>query len=118
MKRIRPGVTANQILADARKEMQGVWKSTDFPKDIYRKAAAEALDHRGHLSHPVGLTVHDVGDYWKAPLVEGMVFSVDPMLRVPAEQLFVRMEDVVAVTKDGVENFTEFMPPDSTISKP
>ena len=32
------------------------------------------------------------------------------MLWVPEEKLYIRMEDVVAVTKDGVENFTDFLP--------
>lgn len=110
LKRIRPGVSADEILNAARKEMQSVWEATDFHKDVYRNAAEEALSYRGHLSHPVGMTVHDVGNYKRSPLVPGMVFSIDPMLRVPEEKLFVRMEDVVAVTDDGVENFTDFLP--------
>ena len=32
------------------------------------------------------------------------------MLWVHEEKLYVRMEDVVAVTETGVENFTDFMP--------
>jgi Xaa-Pro aminopeptidase len=39
-----------------------------------------------------------------------VVFSVDPMLWVHEERLYVRMEDVVVVTEMGVENFTDFMP--------
>jgi Xaa-Pro aminopeptidase len=110
LKRIRPGVTADQILDGAKGEMQTVWESTEFHKDVYRKAAEKALSFRGHLSHPVGMTVHDVGNYHDSPLAVGTVFSIDPMLWVPEEELYVRMEDVVAVTKDGVENFTEFLP--------
>ena len=110
LKRIRPGVTADQILEGARGEMRAVWDSTEFHKGVYKNAAEKALSFRGHLSHPVGMTVHDVGDYGRAPLAVGTVFSVDPMLWVPEEKLYVRMEDVVAVTKDGVENFTEFLP--------
>jgi Xaa-Pro aminopeptidase len=40
----------------------------------------------------------------------GTVFSVDPTLRVPDENLYLRYEDVVLVTDSGVENFTEFLP--------
>ncbi len=90
--------------------MRVVWESTEFYKDVYRNAAEKALSFRGHLSHPVGMTVHDVGNYKRAPLVPGIVFSIDPMLWVPEEKLYIRMEDVVAVTKDGVENFTDFLP--------
>jgi len=54
--------------------------------------------------------VHDVGDYRKAPLVAGQVIAIDPMLWVHEERLYMRMEDVVVVTAEGVENFTASMP--------
>jgi Xaa-Pro aminopeptidase len=110
LKRIRPGITPDQVLDGARQEMEPIWKSLTFSKEIYRKAAFEALSFRGHLSHPVGMTVHDVGGYFKSPFAPGLVFSVDPMLWVPEEKLYVRMEDVVVVTETGVENFTDFLP--------
>ncbi|HXV60592.1 MAG TPA: Xaa-Pro peptidase family protein [Vicinamibacteria bacterium] len=110
MKRIRPGVTADAILDGAAEEMKGVLDSIDFASEAHEQAAREALAFRGHLSHPVGLAVHDVGSYRSRPLVPGVVFSVDPMLWVHEERLYVRMEDTVVVTEDGVENFTDFMP--------
>jgi Xaa-Pro aminopeptidase len=110
MSLIRPGQTADQILDDAAARMEGVLRRTSFANDAHRHAAKEALSFRGHLSHPVGLAVHDVGDYRLQPLVPGIVLSVDPMLWVHDEKLYVRMEDVVAVTETGVENFTDFMP--------
>lgn len=110
MMRIRPGVTADRILDEAAEEMATVLEGVDFEKPSYERAAREALSFRGHLSHPVGLAVHDVGDYRSKPLVPGVVFSVDPMLWVHEERLYVRMEDTVVVTETGVENFTDFMP--------
>lgn len=107
---IRPGVTAEQIQLEARKKMEPVWRETSFSKEIYREGARKALDFRGHLSHPVGLSVHDVGHYRQWPLEPGVVIALDPMLWVPEENLYVRMEDTVVVTGDGVENFTDFMP--------
>ncbi len=108
--RIRPGVTSDQVLDGASKEMQSYLQQATFSTPAYRKAAEEALVFRGHLSHPVGLAVHDVSEYRSRPLEPGVVFSVDPMLWVREERLYVRMEDVVVVTEDGVENFTDFMP--------
>lgn len=110
LKRIRPGVTPDQVLASASEEMAQFLKTLSFSKEIYRKGAEEALRFRGHLSHPVGMTVHDVGSYQRKEFVEGLVFSIDPMLWIPEEQLYVRMEDVVAVTANGVVNFTDFLP--------
>lgn len=110
LKRIKPGVTPQKVLEGARTEMEQVLKSTKFSKEYYRKAAEGMFTFRGHLSHPVGLTVHDVGNYWKGPYQSGQVFSVDPMLRVPEENLYIRMEDVVVVTETGVELFTDFLP--------
>ena len=110
LKRIKPGVTPQKVLEGARTEMEQVLKSTNFSKEYYRKAAEGMFTFRGHLSHPVGLTVHDVGNYWKGPYQSGQVFSVDPMLRVPEENLYIRMEDVVVVTETGVELFTDFLP--------
>ena len=110
MARIRPDVTADQIMDEAAEAMKPVLDSMSFSTPAYEKACREALAFRGHLSHPVGLAVHDVGNYRTQPLVPRIVFSVDPMLWVHEERLYVRMEDVVVVTEDGVENFTDFMP--------
>ena len=111
MKQIRPGVTSAQILEQAKQAMEPVFARWKFSKPIYEKAARE-LVHRGGgvLSHPVGLTVHDDGAYNRGPLRPGHVFSIDPQLRVPEENLYIRYEDVIAVTENGMENFTDFLP--------
>lgn len=108
--RIKPGVTANAVHEEARQEMKAYLDTLRFSKSHYRAAAEKALDFTGHLSHPVGMTVHDVGVYRNKPFVPGQVFAVDPMLWVPEEELYIRMEDVVVVTETGVENFTDFLP--------
>ena len=110
LKRIRPGAMPKKILDEAAAEMAEYLKTLTFSKPEYRQGAEGALKFRGHLSHPVGMAVHDVGTYMNEPLRAGTVFSIDPMLWIPEEKLYVRMEDVVAVTETGVENFTEFMP--------
>jgi Xaa-Pro aminopeptidase len=110
--RIRAGVTADEVLAGARVEMQEVFESTAWSEPEFERAAREALDFRGHLSHPVGMAVHDVGRYRDRPFEPGLVFSVDPMLWVPERLLYVRCEDTIAVTADGHENLTGFVPLD------
>ena len=55
------------------------------------------------------MAVHDVGSY-REGLKPGQVFSVDPQLRVPEENLYLRYEDTIVVTETGYENFTHFLP--------
>ncbi len=110
LRHIRPGVTPDQVMSEAASDMRPVFEKIDFSKDIYRAAAENAFDFKGHLSHPVGMSVHDVGNYRNRKLVPGMVFSIDPMIWVPEETLYIRMEDVVVVTDSGVENLSDNLP--------
>jgi Xaa-Pro aminopeptidase len=110
MSRIRPGVTTQQVMADARQAMEPVFARTKFSKEIYERAARRLVENGGGVfSHTVGMAVHDVGNY-RGPLKPGQVFSIDPQLRVPEENLYLRYEDTVVVTETGVENFTAFLP--------
>lgn len=109
LQRIKPGVLPEEVLDGAAEEMQAYLKNATFERPAHRAAAEAALKFRGHLSHPVGMAVHDVGPYRPGPFKPGHVFSVDPMLWVHEERLYVRMEDVVVVTETGVENFTSFL---------
>jgi Xaa-Pro aminopeptidase len=106
LRRIRPGATADQVLGEAAAEMAKVIGRTRFSKPIYKSAAQRTLEFKGHLSHAVGMAVHDVGDYRSGPLRPGVVFAVDPQMWVPEEKRYIRVEDTVAVTEDGIETLT------------
>lgn len=108
--RIRPGVTPESVLEGAADAMRRSVEQTSFSKPIYQEACERALAFTGHLSHPVGMAVHDVGEYTGRPFEPGLVFSVDPMIWVPEERLYIRVEDTVAITEDGLENLTGFVP--------
>jgi len=110
LRRLRPGAMARDVLTEAAAHMDGVLRRTRFSRPIYAEAARRMLAFAGHLSHPVGMAVHDPGDYRPRPLVPGIVLAVDPQMWVPEERLYVRVEDTVAVTADGVEVLTAGAP--------
>jgi Xaa-Pro aminopeptidase len=109
LSRIRPGTTPAEIQRQARQLLEP--RLAGFSKPAYRQAARKLLDTGGGVfSHTVGMAVHDVGAYRDGPLKPGHVFSVDPQMWVPEENLYLRYEDTVVVTDSGVENFTDFLP--------
>ena len=61
------------------------------------------------VSHHLGLDVHDPGDR-NRPLEAGMVVTVEPGIYIPEENLGVRIEDDVLVTKDGYRLLTARLP--------
>ena len=51
-------------------------------------------------SHFLGLDVHDVGES-NPVLEEGMVFTIEPGIYIPAENIGIRLENDVLIGKDG-----------------
>jgi Xaa-Pro aminopeptidase len=81
-----------------------------FERPAHRKAVEEGIKFRGHFQHPVGMAVHDVGLVHHIPLQPGMIFTIDPMIWIPEEKLYIRIEDVVVITETGAENLSAFVP--------
>jgi len=107
---IRPGVTSDEVLDRAAADMQQYLKGKTFATPAHQKAVEEGVKFRGHFQHPVGMAVHDVGRVRGVPLKEGMVFTIDPMIWIPEERLYIRIEDMALVTATGVENLSAFVP--------
>jgi Xaa-Pro aminopeptidase len=115
---IRPG-DVNDIMSAAADRMDEIVGSWQFTKPIYRKAAegfVSAYRERAgrrpaSLGHGVGMAVHDVGVH-DGSLRPGMVFTIEPQFRVPEEQIYIRLEDVILITEDGAENLSDFVPMD------
>jgi len=59
----------------------------------------------------VGMATHDVGDHSKM-LLPGMVFTIEPALRVPEENIYIRLEDLIVITEKGAEIVSDFVPMD------
>ena len=67
-------------------------------KDLHGEPLGKYFIHG--LGHPVGLNVHDSTDY-NAPLGPGQVFTIEPGIYIPEENLGVRIEDDYYVDADG-----------------
>ena len=51
-------------------------------------------------SHFIGLDTHDVG-LWHQPIQAGMVFTCEPGIYIPEENLGIRLEDDLVVQEKG-----------------
>lgn len=60
-------------------------------------------------SHFIGLDVHDVG-HWDKPIAPGMVFTVEPGIYIPDEDLGIRLENDIVITEDGFIDLMKNIP--------
>lgn len=109
-KYLKPGVHSDEVLDQAAADMKKYLEGKEFANAAHLKAVQKGLEFRGHFQHPVGMAVHDVGQVKKVPLQPGMVFTIDPMIWIPEEQLYIRIEDIVVITETGAENMSAFVP--------
>ena len=116
---IRPGATAASIMREATADMKRSLARTKFSKPIYEAGAREFVESYeksaaapcAALGHWVGMATHDVGRDC-GPLRPGMVFTIEPALRVPEEKLYVRLEDMIIIGERKAEILTTFVPMD------
>lgn len=115
LKHIRAGATAGTIKSEAVADMDRILAETQFSKPAYTAAAREFVESYrkspGRLGHWVGMATHDVGSD-DGPLRAGMVFTIEPALRVPEESIYIRLEDVIFITDTGAEIVTSSLPMD------
>ena len=114
---IGPGLTASEVIARAASDMDAILERSTFSKPEYRRAAENFVEgYRSRadrtyasLGHWVGMATHDVGRH-EGPLRPGMVFTIEPALRVPEEEIYIRLEDLIIITEDGKEVVSDFVP--------
>jgi len=111
---IRPHVSVKQIKQEAVSKMRQALASAKFSKSIYQKAAEAFITEyesspRPSLGHWVGMSTHDVGGEVDE-LRPGMVFTIEPALKVPEEKIYVRLEDMILVTESRAEVLSDFVP--------
>ncbi|MCL5875484.1 MAG: Xaa-Pro aminopeptidase [Candidatus Dependentiae bacterium] len=94
----------------------GYWLSNkEQPEKSLHHLAKKFLDDHGcghyfvhGIGHFLGLDVHDVGNY-KEPLQEGDVFTIEPGIYIPEENIGIRIEDNYWVAKDSVICLSEHL---------
>lgn len=109
---LRPDVMPAEILREAAQKMEPYLQRQPFSKPIYAEAVKRMIASDKALTHQVGLSVHDGASCTDKinPFKPGLVFALDPQMWVPEEELYVRVEDTVVITDQGVESFTSLAP--------
>ncbi len=100
---IKPGVPLSDLTKTARAYID------THGKDLKGEPLGKYFTHG--VSHHVGLDVHDATDFTQ-PLAEGNVITVEPGIYIPDENIGIRIEDMVEVTKDGAKLMTGALPRD------
>jgi Xaa-Pro aminopeptidase len=67
------------------------------------------LDTASSFGHDVGMEVHDV-TVPAETLVPGRLFTIEPAISIPEDNLAIRLEDVILVTETGYENLSATVP--------
>jgi len=91
---IKPGVLFGDLGKIAREYIN------THGKDLHGEPLGKYFTHG--IGHHVGLDVHDATDS-SQPLAEGNVITVEPGIYIPEENIGIRIEDMVLVTKDGAK---------------
>jgi Xaa-Pro aminopeptidase len=111
---LRPGVIIKDYQEDVGKLMEaelldlGLITKEDIAKQDPEKPAYKKYFMHG-TSHHLGLDVHDVGATYR-PVEEGMVYTIEPGIYIPDENLGIRLEDDILIGKDGNTNLMGNIP--------
>lgn len=101
----------------ASKAKPGMWLSNkEKPEQSLQHIAQKFFESKGYgnnfihgIGHFLGIDVHDVGNV-NEPLRDGDVFTIEPGLYIPEENLGIRIEDDYWVIKDGVICLSDSLP--------
>jgi Xaa-Pro aminopeptidase len=104
---LRPGVTIRENEQKVQTFMGEKLRELGLIKTIDTENVRRYFTHA--TSHYLGLDAHDAGDY-DARLVPGVVLTVEPGIYLPQEQLGIRIEDDVLVTKNGITILSKHLP--------
>ena len=97
--KIKEGITASEV----HKTVENYINTSKF-KDRFIHSTG----------HSLGINVHDGGFRLSSNseliLKENMVFTIEPALRVPEENIYIRCEDLIIIHDDRAEIASDFLP--------
>jgi Xaa-Pro aminopeptidase len=116
MESIRPKAAPRDIIREAATKMDRIIQAWSFSSPKHKEAAERFVaqlraSQRNSLGHFVGMEVHDVSMPIDT-LEPGMIFTIEPALTVPEDNVYVRLEDVILITPTGYENLSALAPMD------
>ncbi|MGK2863534.1 MAG: aminopeptidase P family protein [Chitinophagaceae bacterium] len=86
----------------------GLLKKTDIKNEDPDNRAYRKYLYHG-ISHHLGIDVHDLGSRTE-PIKEGMLFTVEPGIYIEEEQMGIRIENNVWITKTGNKDLMKNIP--------
>jgi len=86
----------------------GLLKKSDVKNEDPENRAYRKYLYHG-ISHHLGIDVHDLGTRTE-PIKAGMVFTVEPGIYIEQEQMGVRIENNVWITRNGNKDLMKNIP--------
>ena len=86
----------------------GLLKKSDVKNEDPENRAYRKYLYHG-ISHHLGIDVHDLGTRTE-PIKAGMVFTVEPGIYVEQEQIGIRIENNLWITKNGNKDLMKNIP--------
>jgi Xaa-Pro aminopeptidase len=111
---LKPGISivdyTDKIGDEATKQFQkiGLLSESDVKNEDPENRAYRKYLYHG-ISHHLGIDVHDLGTRTE-PIVEGMVFTVEPGIYIEEEQMGVRIENNLWITAGGNKDLFSNIP--------
>ena len=111
---LKPGITildyTDKVGEEASKQFLkiGLLKKEDLKNEDPDNRAYRKYLYHG-ISHHLGIDVHDLGTRTE-PIVPGMVFTVEPGIYIEEEQMGVRIENNIWITKSGNKDLMAKIP--------